>query len=302
MIGLHETSSRMPNFFLIGAPKSGTSALSSYLSAHPDVGFSDPKEPHFFCDDLIGHWPVTSIDEYLRCFPEGAFSKPAIGEGSVMYLYSAAAVKNIVKLAPNARFIVMLRNPVDAAYAFHSQMIYTFSESLFDFEDAWRAQARRMNGQCLPDFTLFDGVLQYGDIFSYADQVSRLFSHASRRNVLVLTFDEFTRNPQDAYERTLAFLGLPQHSLASYPVVNGNKTPQSRILERATQKVVAVKRKFGVSGGFGVLTLARRMNYQSKAREALSPEFRSELVEFFREDIARTSHLLGRDLSRWVAS
>lgn len=292
--------SGFPNFFLIGAPKSGTSAMSSYLTAHPGVAFSDPKEPHFFCDDLLGHWPVNSLEEYLRCFPSDASTKQAVGEGSVMYFYSANAVGNILNISPDARFIVMLRNPVDAAYAFHSQMVYTLSESLLNFEDAWRAQIERKNGLHLPDFTLFDGVSQYGDIFSYAHQLSRLFSQVPRSNVLILTFDRFTHQPEESYAQTVDFLGLPQSPLESYPVVNGNRTPKSRTVERAIQRAVVCKRKLGISRSLGLLTLARRMNYELKPREPLRPDFRRELVEFYRDDVAQTESMLKCDLSHWV--
>ena len=112
-----------PNFFIIGAPKCGTTALSEYLRTHPDVFFSEPKEPNYFNSDVVSKklYYYTSLEDYLeKCF-SGAEGYKAVGEGSVRYLSSAVAVDNILKLYPNAKFIIMLRNPVDLGYSLFHQ-------------------------------------------------------------------------------------------------------------------------------------------------------------------------------------
>jgi hypothetical protein len=138
-----------PNFFIIGAPKSGTTSLANYLSAHPEVHFSDPKEPKYFHSDFHPEHRY-ALDEggYLGCFDPGEMSRcSAVGEGTVWYLYSEVAVSRILEFNPEARLIAMLRNPVDLAYSLHSQLLYGGHENLESFEEAWRAQEDRAQGR-----------------------------------------------------------------------------------------------------------------------------------------------------------
>src|SRR6185312_16840962 len=111
MADMHPTPPGFPNFFIIGAPKCGTTALSEYLRRHPNIGFSEQKEPHYFNDDFSSRH-IYSLDEYMKCFASNSADKVAIGEASVFYLSSRSAVRNILQHMPDAKFIVMLRDPV----------------------------------------------------------------------------------------------------------------------------------------------------------------------------------------------
>ncbi len=133
---------KFPNFFIIGAPKAGTTALSEYLRGHPQVFFSEPKEPHFFNDDFSARHTY-DMDTYLSYFKDADEEYKAIGEGSVFYLSSKNAVPNILKKNPNAKFIVMLRNPVSMAQSWHAQAIHSFGETVLDFDKAWHLQDKR---------------------------------------------------------------------------------------------------------------------------------------------------------------
>src|SRR5690625_588329 len=157
-----------PNFFIIGAPKSGTTALSEYLRQHPEVLFSNPKEPHFFNDDF-SHRHITSLDKYLSCFAHATGEERALGEGSVFYLYSKTAVSNIVGQSPHAKFIVMLRIPIEAVYSWHWEVLFNHGENLNDFEEAWHAQEKRKQGKSLPPHNRVREALRYGPLFSYGE-------------------------------------------------------------------------------------------------------------------------------------
>ena len=125
---------RAPNFFIIGAPKSGTTALSQYLRDHPNIFFSGVKEPHFFDLDTSKRLKL-DLQTYLSLF---AKARPelhiAVGEGSTGYLFSKVAVSEILKFNPDSKFIVMLRNPVDLVQAWHSEMYFEGVENIRDFE------------------------------------------------------------------------------------------------------------------------------------------------------------------------
>lgn len=296
------TPTPRPNFFLIGAPKSGTSALSDYLRRHPEIVFSEPKEPHYFCDDLKVQGSPAVVEDYLRLFVPTTGRESAVGEGSVLYLYSQNAVARILDFNPESRFVVMLRNPVDAAYAFHSQMIYSSSESIFDFEAAWRAQDKRGQGLDLPDNMLFADPFRYGPIFSYGEQIQRLFTQVPRDRVSMIIYDDFKNDPEASYAQTLEFLGVRPHRLDSYPALNSNKMPRSRIAEVGFRRGVALKRRLGIAKGVGLLTQLQRWNYVQTPRPPLSADFRAELTSHFAADVSHTSDLLGRDLSHWLLS
>jgi len=141
---------KQPNFFIIGAPKCGTTALASYLSAHTDVFFSHPKEPTYFNQDFDEKPRAAHNEkEYLHLF-EQADGLKMVGEGSTRYLSSNVAVKNIMKFNPQAKIIIMLRNPIDMYISLHSHCFYNLVEPEEDPEKAWRLQRERKNIQSTP--------------------------------------------------------------------------------------------------------------------------------------------------------
>ena len=127
-----------PNFFIVGAPKCGTTALYEYLRPHPHIFMSKVKEPHFFANDL-GTYPfIKTLEEYTRLFTDSNEQHVRVGEASVYYLRSATAIANIHQFNPHAKIIAMFRNPVEMVHALHSQLLYVSEESESDFETAWR--------------------------------------------------------------------------------------------------------------------------------------------------------------------
>ena len=290
---------RFPNFFILGAPKSGTTALSEYLRQHPDVLFSQPKEPHFFNDDF-SHRHIESMDAYLKCFSQGNGQEHAVGEGSVFYLYSKTAVSNIMDLIPQARFIVMLRHPVEAAYSWHWQAMYSFGEDVEDFEIAWRSQKKRRSGEGLPPHNRVREALQYGPLFSYAEQLERLFELVPHERVHVILYDDFKKNTAFVYQQALNFLSLSPFYLQTYQRINTSKRLRWPFVERMVAVVGRIKQSLGIRRGLGLLSFTKRMNTKYERRPSLLPSFRSELEEYFKEDVLRTAKLIDRNLSGWI--
>ena len=156
---------RRPNFFILGAPKCGTTALSAYLREHPRVFVSQPKEPHYFCDDFDYYYAPGQRSEahYLGLFADADERHLAVGEASVWYLYSATAARNIIAFAPDARIIVMVRNPVELVPSLHSQLRYMLDEAEPDPAAAWDLLDARARGEGLPDTVRVPEFLQYRD-------------------------------------------------------------------------------------------------------------------------------------------
>ncbi|MEM7278566.1 MAG: sulfotransferase, partial [Pseudomonadota bacterium] len=179
-----------PNFFVLGAPKCGTTTICSWLAAHDQVFFSPQKEPHFFNTDSKQRGTFT-LDRYEQYFASADSRHKAVGEGSVWYLASTAAVSNILEYSPAARFIVCLRNPIEAAVSMHNQSLYTGDETIVNFRDAWQAQWDRESGkEKIPASCLEVTRLLYGKACLFGQQVSKLFDAVDTQRVLIITLDE----------------------------------------------------------------------------------------------------------------
>lgn len=231
MVKFNANCSHWPDFFLIGAPKSGTSSLAAYLADHPQISFSQVKEPHYFATDLSTAPHRLSEQEYLALFPKKS-DGCLRGEGSTGYLFSEMAVPNILQRTPNAKFVVMLRNPVEAAYAYHGERLKNCNEDIIDFEAAWGLQEERKKGFSIPDTCFEPKLLQYRDIFLYGNLLERLFSWVPREQVHVILFEDFRDDVRATYRKLLQFLGLSDDGRNSFPVHHQSLRIRSTFLNR----------------------------------------------------------------------
>ncbi len=302
---------RRPNFFILGAPKCGTTALSEYLRRHPRAFVSQPKEPHYFCEDFDYYYAPgrRSEEHYLRLFEAATGDHIAVGEASVWYLYSADAARNIAAFDPAARVVVMLRNPVELVPSLHSQLLYMLDEDEPDPARAWELQEARRRGERVPPRVRVPEFLQYGEAARLGAQLARVYESLPREQVLALVFDDLRADTGAVYRRTLDFLGLPDDGRTDFPRVNENKVHRAGAVARLTQRPPAAL--VGVARGvkrvarvdrLGVLERVRRGNRQVTRRREIDPELAAELRDFFREDVGELGELIGRDLGGWVAA
>lgn len=139
-----------PNFFIVGAPKCGTTTLWTYLYEHPNCYMTPTKEPNYFTTDLQPFYKIDSRDEYIKLFEGAGESHIAVGEASTAYLLSHEAMKNIYNFDPKAKIIVMLRNPVDLVYSYHLFRVFLGVERVRSFDRVWEIQEDRKNGKNIP--------------------------------------------------------------------------------------------------------------------------------------------------------
>jgi hypothetical protein len=297
-----------PNFFIVGAPKCGTTALYEYLRPHPNIFMSGIKEPHYFAKDLGSYPRIQRAEDYMAMFAEATSEHLRVGEASVYYLRSTVAIPNIREFNPDARLVAMFRNPVDMVYSFHSQLLYVAEESERDFETAWRLQERRARGLDLPPRSRGAFLLQYAELGRFGTQVERMLAAFPRDQVKLILFDDFAASPQAVYDDVIGFLGLPHDGRSEFPRINDNKRARVDWLRRFARKpppilksaIQGLKQAIGSEG----LTTAKKklvaLNTTKERRPPLSPAFRAELVETFRDEVARLGRVLQRDLSHWV--
>ena len=298
---------KRPNFFIVGAPKCATTALYEYLITHPDIFMpSDMKEPCFFCKDFPYQRRVTSMDEYLQLFDDANDNHLIVGEASVWYLYSKVAIQNLYEFNPESKLIVMLRNPVEQVHAMHMQCYIMDYENKTNFEKAWRLQENRKNGKDLPNPCKVEQFLQYRDIASYSAQIERLLSIFPRNQVKFILYDDLKSNARQVYLDVLGFLGLEDDNRQEFPVGNPSQRYKIQWLGEFLSdqprwlKVLKswFKRAFGIKR-LKIRSFVNKRNVEVGKRKPLPPHLITELKTDFREDVARVSSLIQRDLKHW---
>lgn len=296
-----------PNFFIVGAPKCGTTALAQYLSAHPNVYFSPVKEPHFFSDDFPGIRDPDNLDDYLALFSGAQTEHQAVGEASVSYFYSDVALKHIAEFDPDVRIIVMLRNPVEMVYSWHGQMLRTMNENLSDFSRAWEAQEERQAGRKIPSTCRSAPFLQYREIGMLGKYLQRVLSLFRRDQVHIIFLEDLQAEPDEVWSELLGFLGLPLQERGEFPRVNKHFAHRNRLIALFTERVALsevgrgirrVKRAVGL-GSWKFGARLRKANVRVTPRARLPASLQDELRAAFSGDIRLLEQLTGRNLDHW---
>jgi hypothetical protein len=291
----------IPDFFIAGAPKCGTTALYEYLRGHPQVFLPRKKEPHFFGSDLQAPFYVRDPDEYRALFDDAAPGQ-RVGEASVWYLYSTRAAEEIQAASPGAQFIVTLRNPVEMVYSYHAQRLYNHTEDVADFDAALRLEGERREGRSLPGYVDHVHGLRYFEIARYGEQLERLFRYVDRERVRVLLYDDFRAHTAEVFADVLRFLRVDDGYRPMLGVVNASRTVRSTALFQLLHRPPQAFRT--AVSSLVPAPLRRRvrqrlvdLNQVERKRAPLSPAAAGLLRAAYRDDVLRLGALLGRDLA-----
>jgi len=300
-------------FFIVGAPRCGTTAMSSYLRQHPQVCFSRPKETNFFVSTEDGISVDVQRSKFLDSFFTGRDGeKQMLGEGSVSTLYSVQALKRAQRLFPNAKFIVMLRDPLAMLRSYHGRMLFLRQETEKDFQAAWDLQKARAAGNHIPKRCFDPRLLQYREVARLGHYTAQLFDAVGRERCLPILFEDFTADTATVYRRTLTFLGLRDDGRREFK----RKNPERRF-KRGFLQDLYTGAVFGQLGNSVVLTptqlnrlarLTRPLRKRIKHRNSIDvvprrfePALAKRLRAVFHDDVEHLSRLLQRDLSHWLA-
>jgi Sulfotransferase domain len=293
---------RKPNFFIIGAPKCGTTSIAIWLSRHPNIFLSPLKEPHFFNSAELPGRSIGTLSQYEAIFRDANEERVAIGERSVWYLSSTEAVSAILNYQPEAKFIVMLRNPIEMAPAVHGEMMLAGLEYEWSFTRAWGLQDKRRQGKhMLSKDRWAQRYFQYGDICSLGFQLQRLLMNVPSHKILAVILDDVRADARREYLRVLKFLDVPDDGRVNFPLYNPAKGFRWPSLERLVYPTLALKSRLGVRTGLRRWIQTDKVMRAERPRKALTPEAVSVLKEYFRKDVELLGQLLGRDLERWLA-
>jgi hypothetical protein len=291
-----------PDFFIVGAPRCGTTALYEYLRQHPMVFMPEHKEPQYFGSDLAHlHAPLSRRD-YLDLFRD-ARAGQRVGEASTWYLFSKNAAVEIAEFAPDAGIIVMLRHPVDVMYSLHGEVSFYGGETILDFEEALAAEPDRRAGLRLGP-TRRPEALFYRAAVAFSEQIERYHAAFGRDRVKVILYDDFAADVPGVYADTLEFLGVATDFRPEFAVVNESKRPRSRALQalvvrppRPVARLIPTLRRMPLAHRLRERLLLA--NSRSAVRPPLDQDLRQRLVQELTPEIERLETVIGRDLSAW---
>lgn len=311
----------LPNFFIVGAPKAGTTSLYYYLGQHPEVYMSPVKEPNYFAAEIrLGNvgaqwqdWAqrenaslrrylrgpmqekrfggiISSWPDYLKLF-QNVNGEKAIGEASVCYLWSKTAAQNIASIAPHAKIIMVLRNPVDRAFSQYKQAL---ASGLV--HKSFREQVRMSLNNKSDKFELLNPFLEFG---CYYEQVKRYVELFPAENLRIYLYEKYRDAPAETLADIFRFLKVdPQFS----PDISEK---QLKALVPRLIWVSHMLKKYSVWSTLKnaiptpILPVVRRLVFRSGQTVGLDPDDRAYLTTYYREDSVRLSTLIGRDLHAW---
>jgi hypothetical protein len=289
---------KKPNLFIIGAPKCGTTSMIHYIGQHPEVFVSPVKEPHFFNTDSK-HRYFFDENSYLNLFKE-ATNQKYLAEGSVWYMYSKKAVENILKFNVEAKFIVMLRNPVDMYFSLHQELLFGGTEDVSSPLKAWNLQAKRLKGENIPLNCSDESFLQYKESCSLGKQVEVLLSKVKKDNVKFITLDEVKADSDSTYLQILDFLSVEIKSLPIYEIVNEKKVRKSHLMVSLLKYIQYMKNLVGLKKGFGIANKINKLNIIKGAEIPAKREvekLKLQLSNIFKKDLLLLEELTGKNLT-----
>jgi hypothetical protein len=307
---------RVPDFFIVGHPKSGTTALHSMLSGHPQI-YIPHKELWFFATQPnsptpprptgTGRTPRT-LEEYLSLFA-AALPEQRIGDYSTAYLVSRFAASRIADLQPDARIIAILREPASFLRSLHLQLLQNHVETEKDLRRAIALEKDRREGRNLPRKAYWPEATQYSEHLRYAEQLRRYHAVFPPEQVLVLIYDEYRTDNEATLRKVQRFLGVDE----AHPLATTEANPTVRIRSQRLHELV-----HAVSAAEGPVLRGAKAAVTAFAPRQLSrgsavafrnrilygsppPPDESLVIELrrrFKGEVEAVSEYIGRDLTK----
>lgn len=303
-----EVNVELPDFFILGAPKCGTTTLYDWLAAHPRIVMPG-KEICFFSqdifptEDLPHHIP--DLEAYARLFAVPPGTAMLKGDATPKYLHSDRALAAIAKLLPEARLVVCLRDPVDLAVSLHRQKLAEGWEPEADFAAAWN---RELNFSTAEDARNRPGDLNYVFWAHLGRRLERLYGLFRPEQILILHLMDLRRAPQRTYERVLAFIGVEYDGRTTFSASNvGRNLRSPRVhrfalaVYRLAEPMMAPLRRMRSGRGFGLLGAVTALN-SSRAHNhnRIDASLRAQMYDYLSADMALAEAFSSRSLRTGV--
>jgi len=312
-------ATRVPDFFIVGHEKCGTTALYQMLKRHPQIFMPAVKEPRFFATDQrsqLARQPPAgrprTLEGYLSLFA-AAGAEQRVGEASPQYLRSTAAASGIAEVQPAARIIAILREPASYLRSFHLQLTANRVETQRDFRKAIALEEQRRQGKRIPRGSHHPETLMYSQHVRYVEQLRRYHAVFPPENVLVLIYDDFRADNEATIRRVLRFLEVddtcPIETIDTYPVTSARFVPLHNLagVARRARKNPAAAGVLSRAVNALIPKPMRSDAFRAKWRRTVytapgppDEAFMQELRRRFKPEVVALSDYLGRDLvSLW---
>jgi hypothetical protein len=314
---------RIPDFFIVGHAKCGTTALYEGLRQHPGVYMADykggmGKEPMFFArhypraqsstQDALGYTGrrAMTMADYMSLFA-GAAPGQRVGEASTSYLWSPVAAQGIAEVQPAARIIALLREPASFLRSVHLQHLQNNDENVKDFRKAFALDAARREGRHIPPRSYWPAAIIYSDRVRYVEQLRRYHAVFPREQVLVLIYDDFRDNNEATVREVLRFLevddSVPIQLTLANPTIGVRSTRLNDLKRALREGRSPMLRAVRDTGKALTSTAVRKTFYYPIQRRLVfqappppDEEFMLELRRRFKGEVVALSEYLNRDL------
>ncbi len=285
----------LPNFFIVGAPKAGTTSLYHYLDEHPDVFMSPLKETNYFSYETTvkqnlyyKEKGISNWNDYLKLF-ENSSDKKAIGEASVSYLFYPEVAQLIKAKFPGSKIIIMLRNPVDRAFS-HYQMDYKLGYVNSSLEKIIFNENRNAIENLFYQQFILLGM--------YFEQVKRYLDVFGAEKVLIIFFDDFKNDTGKEIKRLYHFLGIDESIQLNLGKTHNPFTTPRNGLFRFIYQFKSLRLMIKNILPDKMLATIQQL-ILTKKKTPPSDKTINYLVELYKPDIMKLEKLLTRNLSAW---
>jgi hypothetical protein len=300
----------LPDFFIAGAPKAGTTALHRALSRHPALFLSSVKEPKFFLSPGVrprrqtGPGDAHSAREWIwrqsryEALFDGAPSGAQRGESTPFYLYDRAAPARIARAVPRARIVVVLRDPVDRAYSNWMHLWSDGLEPIADFEAACAAEDERIGAGFAPFW-------HYRRLGCYGEQLERLFGVFPKEQVCIIHYRDLVHRPQQTLDIICGFLGVEPGLDLAVPHENTRRLTRPGPGTSVLAGVMRAGAALGAHAPPQFWRAASRpllwaLHRDGIPRPELAVAARRRLLAFYADDIIRLERVTDDSYSDWL--
>jgi hypothetical protein len=292
----------LPNFLIIGAAKAGTTALHTYLQQHPQIYMTPDKETNFFAfegeipnfqgpgDEALKNFSITNLAEYEKLF-SGVTDEIAIGEACPLYLYHRHAPQKIYHYIPDVRLIVILRDPVERAYANYLHLVRDGREPDKDFGYALQDEERRIQNN-------WEWFWHYQQLGYYTEQIKRYYRVFSKEQIAIYLYEDLKADSKNLLENIFRFLEVDDQFVPDLTIrPNKSGMPKNKLLHQLLMKPNPLKT---ILKPLFPSFLRQKIQHKNLTTPQLSVQIRQQLIELYREDILRCQEIIDRDLSGWL--
>jgi len=302
-----ERPTGLPSVFVVGAAKSGTTAIYHYFKAHAQVFVPDTvKETNYMAfygglpplagpgdQKAVAATSVTRLPDYLRLF-QGRATQQLAADVSPSYLYFPQAAQKIAQLCPRARIIMVLRNPVDAAFSMYSMMRRDRREPCRSFRAAYRRTPQRLGAGWQWFWDLPNG-------WMYSRQVAEYLKLFPRDQLFIRRYEDLKLRPHEFYEQLTQFLDIPPIDVAAANRTVNTSPRRGEMISK--RRIGRIALRLGRAAGY-FLPLSWRSAVRKQLLDppafVLGRQDRQMLVNHYRGDILQLAQMLSWDLSAWL--